>query len=166
LENKAALKIKVFLWFLQKTKSNLKRKNWKGSDKCCYCKCVETVDHLFCNCGFARFIWRIIEIATGLQAPFGSVQFFGQWLNAFKPDLKRMICVGAAILTWSLWLCRNDLVFNNVTVQSPLQVIFRSTFWIRNWAALQTEENQGRLKVVCSNLEIIAMEVFAKNGSQ
>jgi hypothetical protein len=90
---KLPLKIKVFLWFLQKgvtlTKSNLKRKNWKGSDKCCYCNCVETVDHLFFNCEFAKFIWRIIEIATGLQAPFGSVQFFGQWLNAFKPNLKK-----------------------------------------------------------------------------
>jgi hypothetical protein len=127
-----SLKIKVFLWFLQKgvtlTKSNLKRKNLKGSDKCCYFNCAKTVDHLFFNCGFAKFIWRIIEIATGLQAPFGLVQFFGQWLNAFKPDLKRMICVGAAAVAWSTWLCRNDMVFNNVTIQSPLQVIFRSIF--------------------------------------
>jgi hypothetical protein len=74
-----------------------------------------------------------------------------------------MIGVGAAAVIWSMWLCRNDQVFNNVTIQSPLQVIFRSTFWIRNWAALQTEENQGWLKAVCSRLEIIAM-VFAKNG--
>jgi hypothetical protein len=79
---KLPLKIKVFLWFLQKgvtlTKSNLKRKNWKGSDKCCYCNCTETVDHLFFKCEFAKFIWRIIETATGLQAPLDSVQFFGQ----------------------------------------------------------------------------------------
>jgi hypothetical protein len=37
---KIPLKIKVFLWLLNKrlilTKDNLARKNWKGSQKCCF----------------------------------------------------------------------------------------------------------------------------------
>lgn len=48
---KIPLKIKIFLWFLQRgvtlTKDNLLRKNWKGSQKCCFCNCNETIKHLF-----------------------------------------------------------------------------------------------------------------------
>jgi hypothetical protein len=48
---KVPLKIKIFLWFLQKevvlTKGNLAWKSWKGSQKCVGCNLNETVQHIY-----------------------------------------------------------------------------------------------------------------------
>ena len=65
---KVPLKIKIFLWFLQKevvlTKDNLSRKNWKGSQKCIGCNLDESIQHLFLDCHYARMIWRMVYLAT------------------------------------------------------------------------------------------------------
>ena len=48
---KVPLKIKIFLWYLQKgvilTKDNLLKRRWKGGSKCCFCSKDETIQHLF-----------------------------------------------------------------------------------------------------------------------
>ena len=48
---KIPLKIKIFLWFLERgillTKDNLAKKNWTGSQKYCGCNSNETIEHLF-----------------------------------------------------------------------------------------------------------------------
>ena len=44
------LKVKIFLWYLKKrvvlTKDNLLKRNWRGSNKCCFCIKEETIQHL------------------------------------------------------------------------------------------------------------------------
>ena len=61
---KIPLKIKIFLWYLQRgiilTKDNLARKNWTGSQKYCGCNSNETINHLFLDCHYARMVWRVI----------------------------------------------------------------------------------------------------------
>jgi len=61
---KIPLKIKVFMWFLNKkvllTGDNLAKRNWNGSKKCCFCDAEEKVEHLFLSCPFNRLIGRII----------------------------------------------------------------------------------------------------------
>jgi hypothetical protein len=60
---KVPLKIKIFVWYLYKgvtlTKDNLARKNWQGDLKCSFCNADENIQHLFCDCPLARFIWHI-----------------------------------------------------------------------------------------------------------
>jgi hypothetical protein len=36
---------------------------------------------------------------------------FGSWLNGFRRDVKPLLLLRAATTCWSLWLRRNDLVF-------------------------------------------------------
>lgn len=52
------LKIKVFLWYLNKgvilTKDNLIKRKWKGSAKCCFCNCTKNIQHLFFDCHLAN----------------------------------------------------------------------------------------------------------------
>ena len=61
---KTPLKIKIFLWFLQReillTKDNLAKKNWTGNQKCCGCNSNETIELFFLDCPYARMVWRII----------------------------------------------------------------------------------------------------------
>jgi hypothetical protein len=83
-ELKIPLKIKIFLWYLQRgvilTKDNLNKRNWVGSQKCCFCDCNETIKHLFFNCQHAKDIWRVFHIATGLTPPRSVRHMLGNWL--------------------------------------------------------------------------------------
>jgi hypothetical protein len=57
---KTPLKIKIFLWYLQRgvilTKDNLAKQNWNDNVKCCFCHKDETIKHLFFECQLARTI--------------------------------------------------------------------------------------------------------------
>ena len=54
---KVSLKIKVFIWYIQRgvilTKDNLLKRRWKGGSKCCFCSKDETI-HLF----FSIVMWH------------------------------------------------------------------------------------------------------------
>jgi hypothetical protein len=67
---KLPTKIKVFFWYLKKgvilTKDNQARPNWKGDKNCCFCHLPETIQHLFFNCSYAKFLWRAVQIVFGI----------------------------------------------------------------------------------------------------
>ena len=113
---KIPLKVKIFLWYLEKgvvlTKDNLFKRNWRGSNKCCFCINEETIQHLFIECPFARLAWWAVQCAFNLSPPLSIENLFGNWLNGIPKLLKSQLLVGASALCWSIWLCRNDAVFN------------------------------------------------------
>jgi hypothetical protein len=57
---KVPLKIRIFMWFLNRkeilTKDNLAKRNWTGCKKCAFCDEEETIEHLFLKCKFASLI--------------------------------------------------------------------------------------------------------------
>jgi len=161
---KIPLKIKIFLWFLQRdvilTKDNLARKNWKGSEKCLCCNMNETIQHLFFDCPFAKMIWRIIFYATNLDQPRSIDHMFGTWLNNQHKKIKPLIWVGLAALCWAIWRCRNDIIFKRMKSNSIMQVIFRGAYWLRFWVQLQRDEQaKDTLVVMSKKLEMIALEI-------
>jgi hypothetical protein len=163
------LKIKVFLWYIKNgvilTKDNLAKRNWKGSLGCCSSSSLETIQHLFSDCHFARFIWNSIHITFGIQPPSNIAHMFGSWLIGIRPRLREHICVGLTVLCWAIWLNRNDMVFNRSKSNTFMQVIFRATYWTRTWSLLfKDEEAKANLKYACRLLETVVMEVFAKFG--
>ena len=145
------------------TKDNLARCNWQGSKKCCFCTHDETIKHLFFQCKFARSTWSVIQIASNLYPPTCVTNIFGYWLDSTPNSFKMLIRVGAYALIWSLWLCRNDLIFNGKNASS-LQVIFRCTHSLHTWSILQRPEYQPLFKAVCTRLEQVATEVFPNMG--
>lgn len=60
-------KIKDFIWLVYQdrlqTGVNLRKKEWKGSKKCCLCG--ETTYHIFFNWPIARIIWFCFKEALG-----------------------------------------------------------------------------------------------------
>jgi hypothetical protein len=77
---KIPMKIKIFLWYLKKgvvlTKDNLLRRHWTGDKHCCFCHLPETINHLFFDCVYAKFLWRAIHILFGLTPPTDMSDFF------------------------------------------------------------------------------------------
>jgi hypothetical protein len=66
---------------------------------------------------------------------------FGNWLNGVDPRFKVLIRVGAVVVIWSLWLCRNDKVFDNKN-SSLMQVIYRCTTLLCLWSSIQHLEDR------------------------
>jgi hypothetical protein len=141
---KIPLKTKKIGWYLRRgvilTKNNLVKWNWKGNTQCVFCHQDETINHLFFNCRFARTIWSLIQVASSLYPPTSVANIFGNWLYGIDLRFRRLIRVGALAIIWSLWLCRNDKVFNDKNY-SLLQVIYRCTSILCLWSPLQRMEH-------------------------
>jgi hypothetical protein len=163
------LKTKIFSWYLRRgvilTKDNLARRNWQGNMKCCFCHHDETIKHLFFECHFARSIWSTIQIASTLYPPSSVSNIFGNWLQGIDIRDRTHIRVGAIALLWSLWLCRNNLIFDAKT-SCPMQVIFHCAHLLREWSALQRVEFRELYTRVCSRLEQVARDIFTQHGWQ
>ena len=99
---KIPLKIKIFMWFLHKkvllTKDNLTKRNWNGCMKCCFCDSVETVEHLFLSCLFAKMLWRVVHLTFALPPPTNVTNMFGNWLNGIDKKTKARIRIGVSAL--------------------------------------------------------------------
>ena len=148
---KIPLKIKIFLWFLKRgvtlTKDNLAKRNWQGNQQCCFCHENETIQHLFFDCRMARLAWATVYAAWGIPKSRSFANMFGNWLNGLTKNLKQLVLVGAAALCWSVWLCRNIVIFYNKK-SSFLQVINSTTHWLCMWAILQQPTSQDTLVAV------------------
>jgi hypothetical protein len=103
---KLQLKIKIFLWYLNKgvtlTKDNLVRRNWTGNTKCVFCTCVETIQHLFFDCHFASFLWRALQFTFGIHRPASISDLFTNWLLGIGLKSRKQILVGATALCWTI----------------------------------------------------------------
>ena len=115
---KILLKIKIFIWYLQRgvilTKDNLAKRNWTRSTKCCFCDCNETIKHLFFDCQHAKIIWGIVHIAAGLTPPKSISHMLGHWLTGINKKDRLLIFVGAALIG-AIWCTRNDLILERKT---------------------------------------------------
>ncbi len=111
------LKIKIFMWYLLNgvvlTKDNLARRNWNGNLRCCFCTKNESIQYLFIDCHFAKFIWRVFQFSFGLYIPTSISHIFYDWRQRVVNKKSKLILVGAFALCWALWLSRNDRVLTN-----------------------------------------------------
>jgi hypothetical protein len=102
LEDKLPLKIKIFLWYLQRgvilTKDDLAKRNWRDSKQCCFCNCDEIINHLLFNCHHAKEIWRIVYLATGLTPPKMATNMLGVWLYNLDQENMMLILVEVVVL--------------------------------------------------------------------
>ena len=112
----------------------------------------------------ARIIWRIVQASFNISLPVSIFHMFNGWLNGINKELMYKILVGASALCWTIWLSRNDMVFNHFRVVTPLQVIFQETHWIHFLALLQKEDDRPHVLVGFRVLETTSMEIFASNG--
>ena len=155
---KAPLKINFFLLYLKRwvilTKDNLAKRNWQRNQQCCFCHENETIQHLFLDCRFTRMVW------LRSMRP-GASRNRAIWLNGIPKEFKPLVLLGAAALCWSVWRCRNAVVFDNKR-SFFLQVIYLTTYWLRTWAILQRHTLQDKLVAASRFLEQVAKVFFAR----
>jgi hypothetical protein len=98
-----------------------------------------------------------------LYTPTSIANIFRNWLHGIDYKYMILLRVGAMALIWSLWLCRNDKVFNNKNC-SLLQVIYRYTRTLRVWSQLHRLEDHDLFMEVCTILEDTARHLFSLHG--
>jgi hypothetical protein len=161
---KIPLKIKIFMWFLNKkvilTKDNLTKRNWSGCQKCCFCDSPESIEHLFLHCPLAQVCWRIVHFAYNLSPPTSIANMFGQWLAGVDKKLRARLRVGMTALCWSIWASRNNCVFNRTTETNFLQVICLAAHWTQQWAYLLPEDQREHTVIGCNRLLEAAQDCF------
>lgn len=60
---------------------------------------------------------------------------------------------------WAIWIIRNDWVFENILVKSPLYVVYKSLSFIQKWRILLKEEDQELLGGWCEAIRIKLYQV-------
>jgi hypothetical protein len=89
---------------------------------------------------------------------------FENWLKLGKKKYNTLLLTAAALL-WAIWLTRNEIVFDKCKPKSLLQVLFRGTHWLRQWASLQRHEDlKDQLISAAKYLETSALAFFGSNG--
>lgn len=76
---------------------------------------------------------------------------FASWLSCLSKYLRPLVLLGAAAICWSLWLGSNDVVFDNIKIDSPFQVISLITHWLRSWDILRKSGLHNFIAVACHN---------------
>ncbi|XP_010473781.1 PREDICTED: uncharacterized protein LOC104753190 [Camelina sativa] len=119
---------------------NLKQRNINPDAQCPFCGEDETGTHLFANCSFATQVWKaapfkIAPVTQGITS-----------IRALIEQSKTLIClppcgISQGPLTpwiiWSIWLARNNLVFNGKHI-NPMEVLSQAIFVAREWHQAQT----------------------------
>ena len=78
--------------FQNKTEyNNLAKRNWNGSKKCSFCSQDDTIQHLFFDCHYAKFLWRLVHFCFNLQPPRGIDHMFGSWLQGMGSQIQKQL---------------------------------------------------------------------------
>ena len=130
-------KLKVFLWLLVKDRLNTRdimiRRHWRldSGPSCVLCTAhsLETRDHLFFECSFARACWTSCNIAWDLSMPISE-----RILTARSTFVGPCFMEIFACVTWNIWKERNEFIFRFVMPSfSHWRVRFRSDILLHRY---------------------------------
>ena len=85
---------------------------------------------------------------------------FENWLNGIDKNTKARIRIGVSALVWSIWNCRNNIVFNRKDSTKFLQVIHMAVHWIQLWRFMLPEDQRELMVAGCNRLLTVAQDFF------
>jgi hypothetical protein len=75
---------------------------------------------------------------------------FGNWLNEIPKADKAKIRISVSALCWSIWTCRNKIIFNKQKDTNFLQVIRLAAHWIHLWSYLLPADQRELMAIGCN----------------
>ncbi|XP_039129007.1 uncharacterized protein LOC120265183 [Dioscorea cayenensis subsp. rotundata] len=92
----------------------IRRCNTLPTATCVMCHAgVESVDHLFLQCSFAREVWGSFCRMLSFPEPPNSIRdLWLDWRGSMRPALRLSVDLVIKALVWNIWLARNDRIFN------------------------------------------------------
>jgi hypothetical protein len=136
----------MFLWQVCNDKvqsaEQLARKNWRGPIECKLCGRLESAEHIFVQCMLAKFCWSVFRDVLEWRTILVSMEDIYEKLieGSNRNNINFVFLLGC--LSWSLWLIRNDFVFNNTLVFSPNVSLYRTISLMQKWKVLHKEKGR------------------------
>ena len=119
----------------------------------------------FFNCFYAKFLWRAVHILFGISPPSNMDDLFIRWSKLLNKKYNSLLLTAASALCWAVWITQNEVVFDKCRPKSFLQVLFKGTHWLRQWARLQRHDDlRDQLSLAAQHLESSALQFFGSNG--
>jgi hypothetical protein len=84
---------------------------------------MEYSEHLFLSCPFSCIVWHMVYFTYNIPPSRNITNIFGNWLNGVDKHDKARKRIGVSALCWSIWTCRNSIVFDKQKGTNFLQVI-------------------------------------------
>jgi hypothetical protein len=110
----------------------------------------ESVTHLFFECVVARVMWVIIGEFLGYEIGSNYISVASKWLQKEKMYGTNIISI---VVLRSIWLTRNDLVFNKQDWRDVKQILRRMLRLTREWEIMVKEDRMEEIKRWSSFLE-------------
>ncbi|OEL13019.1 hypothetical protein BAE44_0025962, partial [Dichanthelium oligosanthes] len=145
----------------------LVKRNWPGEIECKLCSSIETTDHIIFGCAVANFVWCVCRDALGWQlVPTSADDFLFSFVWCADKNTRSLLYFLFGCVAWSLWLIRNDLVFNNVVIPSPEIGVYRVLSFMQRWAALCNMEDQKPVEELrnCLQFRTSALRQHPEDG--
>ncbi|CAA7057126.1 unnamed protein product [Microthlaspi erraticum] len=136
-------KMKVFLWKIVQealpTGENLLNRGLMDTPCCTHCGELETTDHLFFQCRFAKEVWTLSPFSTNIIPQLE--QTFDNILKASKAWIclpPTGVCNGPLFpwICWSIWKSRNLQIFEDRSF-SPAETITKTIKEAKEWQHAQ-----------------------------
>ena len=95
------------------TRQVMKQRKWPGNPCCSFCKDVESSQHLFFTCPFARAVWIahpwFIKSEILSNNYDSIVEIINALLNSGHPHAS---LINIMIFRWCIWKARNNTLFD------------------------------------------------------
>lgn len=144
-------KIKHFLSLALKNRiqstEQLKKKGWKGSEFCVLCGMLETTDHILFQCPMASLVWCICRDAFDSSIIPRSFEDFYLINGSLGGDDLRVLLSLLAAVCWVLWSTRNNMIFREKLVYSPLSLMFQINSFLQLGRILSSKDAENFDKI-------------------
>ena len=147
---KVTLKIQIFLWMAChdriQSAVQLRKRNWAGAKECKMCGAVETTDHILFTCPVAVFLWVFLKetlILGSVPSSIAELELIFLSRNHRFQSVLLFIFAGAL---WAIWKMRNDLVFEDKVIASPMVIIHKTVALLTHWKQLLDEKKMKQVE--------------------
>uniref|UniRef100_J3KXC4 Reverse transcriptase zinc-binding domain-containing protein n=1 Tax=Oryza brachyantha TaxID=4533 RepID=J3KXC4_ORYBR len=157
------LKIKHFLWLADRDRIQsvfqLRKEVGGGGGAlifffCILCGQIEDARHIIFDCPIAIFMWCVCKLAFCWNTRPNSFEHFYQLcIRRAGNRNSRWGTTLLAAVSWSLWNTRNDMIFRNKIVSSPVTIIFRIICLLRNWRTLLKSKEEAMMDQAIEKLQ-------------
>ncbi|KAE8656311.1 putative naringenin-chalcone synthase [Hibiscus syriacus] len=127
-------------------------------------KCVESVSHLFVHCEVVSGLWYrfLSSWNVSFVPPQTLLDFIIVW-NDLIPKSTIWKFIPRAVL-WTVWKCRNDIIFGKGKVDGPL-LFFFVRFRIASWFVARFNDVQINFDSLVGDIKIVDLGVRMKKDS-
>jgi hypothetical protein len=129
----------------------------QGSETDKLCGAEKTVNHLLFHCPLSIYLWNVVKDGMGWsKIPDSVVDFTENFLLESKKKRNQILLFLFGAIWWTLWLTRNDWVFNDKLISSPTSIIFKLFFFMQQWKIISLGEDMAALEKL---IEVLKAQV-------